>query len=50
MFTKPPIADPFQLFMARIAGVPVRVIENGHVLEAFQYKGILYVSSFKKVT
>jgi len=46
-----PKATPFQLFMAKIAGVPVIGEREGYVIKGYLYKGSVYVTeSYQKAT
>jgi len=46
-----PKATPFQLFMAKIAGVPVTVERDGYVIKGYLYKGSVYVTeAYQKAT
>ena len=39
-------ADPFQLFLAKVAGQHIVLEDEGNRLEAYVYKGITYVTAF----
>jgi hypothetical protein len=38
--------DPFEVFMAKVAGKHFLFQEDGYRLEGYQYKGIAYITSF----
>lgn len=40
------IATPFDLFMAKLVGQRILVEEMGLVLEAYQYKGKIFIYKF----
>lgn len=46
-FHKP---DPFEVFMARVAGQKKEFNVEGHHLVAYNYKGVTYITEFYKLT
>lgn len=42
--------DPFEMFMAKIAGQKIVINDAGCTLVAYAYKGKIYVASFTQPT
>ena len=40
--------DPFQLFLAKIAGTRHLYEEGGYRIECYTYKGVTYITSFQE--